>query len=74
VIKTTIHVPEEEMAALEARARREARPKAALIREAIARYVAEDCRPRPKAVGIFSDIEVTSSNLDEWLRANWRPE
>ena len=74
MIKTTIHIPEEEMAALGARAKREGRPKAALIREAITRYVAEDCRPRPKAVGIFSDTEVTSSNLDEWLRVNWRPE
>ena len=73
MIKTTIHIPEEEMAALEAIARREDHPKAAVIREAIGRYVTENSRPRPEAVGIFDDTEVDSTNLDEWLRENWNP-
>lgn len=71
MVRTAIDIPDGEMAALEAKAERESRPKDELIREAITRYVAEDCRPLPEAVGIFEDTEVTSSNLDEWLRANW---
>lgn len=74
MIKTTLHIPEVEMAALEAIARREDRPKAAVIREAIARYVAEVSPPKPEAVGIFEDHEVDSTNIDDWLRENWRPE
>jgi hypothetical protein len=73
-MKTTIYIPDEEMAALDALARRESRPKAALIREAIAQYVAKCRRPSPQAVGIFEDSEVDSTNLDDWLSANWRPE
>lgn len=73
MIKTTVHIPAEEIAALEALAKHEARSKAALIREAIGRYVTESCYQLPEAVGIFEDIEVDSRNLDDWLRANGRP-
>jgi hypothetical protein len=74
MIKTTIHIPPEEMAALEALAKREDRSKASIIREAIGRYVTESCPPLPEAVGIFEDTEVDSTNLDDWLRENWHPE
>ena len=73
-MKTTINLPDEEVAALDALARRESRPKAALIREAIDLYIADRPRPMPKAVGIFEDRDVDSTNIDEWLGANWRPE
>ena len=69
--RTMVDIPEEEMAALEARAERDSRSKDELIREAITRYVSEDCRPRPEAAGIFKDSEVTSTNYRDWLRDNW---
>jgi hypothetical protein len=71
MVRTAIDIPEEEMAALEAKAERESRPKDDLIREAITRYVSEDCRPKPQAVGIVGDTEVTSTNYRDWLRENW---
>jgi hypothetical protein len=74
MVRTAIDIPEEKMAALEAIAEREARPRDELILEAIGRYVTEQSRPVPEAVGIFEDTEVDSTNLEEWLRANWRPE
>jgi predicted transcriptional regulator len=73
-MKTTIYIPDDQMAALDAMAKREARPKAQLIREAIELYVTENAQPMPDAIGIFEDLEVDSTNVDDWLRANWRPE
>ena len=73
-MKTTIYIPDDQMAALDAMAKREARPKAQLIREAIELYVVDNAQPMPEAVGIFDDVDVDSSNVDEWLRDNWRPE
>lgn len=76
MIKTTIHIPADEMAALEALAKSEARPKAQLIREALSQYVAERGRKLPDWIGMIEDDDgtLTSDNVDEWLRANWHPE
>ena len=76
MIKTTIHIPKDEMAALEAIAKREARPKAQVIREALSQYVAERGRKLPSWIGMIDedDGSLTSENTEEWLKANWRPE
>ena len=72
--KTTIYLSDEQMSALEAIFRKQGTPKAQLIREAIEQYVVDQSDPLPGAVGIFADDKVNSTNLDEWLTANWRPE
>lgn len=71
MLKTTIYITAEEMAALDATARREDRSKAAVIRDAIGKYVVEPNQLMPEAVGIFEDTEVDSTNIDEWLAENW---
>lgn len=72
--KSTVYFTDEQMATWESLARREARPKAAVLRDALEYYADKVGRRMPSAVGIYEDDEVNSTNVDEWLRANWRPE
>jgi metal-responsive CopG/Arc/MetJ family transcriptional regulator len=74
--KTTVYFSDELLADLEAMSRRKHRPKADLIREAVAGYVAEDQPEWPKSFGMIKDDDdsLRSDNVDEWLRENWRPE
>lgn len=72
--KTTVYLTDDLTAAYEAFAKQDARPKAEIIREALDAYAANRARRLPEAVGIFDDLGVDSTNVDDWLRANWRPE
>lgn len=72
--KTTIYLSDDQMSALDAVSRKQGTPKAQLIREAIEQYVVDQSDNLPGAAGIFADDEVNSTNLDDWLTANWRPE
>ena len=76
MIKTTIYIPEEEMAALDSLAKSESRPKSQLIREALSQYVAERGRNLPSWIGMIDndDSTLTARNAQKWLKANWRPE
>ena len=71
--RTTVYLPLELKLSIKAVARRRGSSEAALIREALATYVAgeERSRPRPKSFGMISSGEVQSENLEEWLAENW---
>ena len=73
MIKTTIFIPDDQMVALGAAERSSNLPKVEISREAIVRYATESRRPRPKAIGIVTGAVVNSTNLDDWLQANWHP-
>jgi len=73
MVKTTVYFSDEQMATLDVRARREARSRAEILRDALDAYAETQATSLPKAVGIFEDYEVDSSNIDDWLQANWRP-
>ena len=72
--KTTIYIPKEQHEALEDLSRRSGRPQAQLIREALAAYLADHKRPKPKSIGIVADGSVQASEIDEWLEKNWKPD
>ena len=71
--KSTVYFTDEQMATWESLAKREAKPKAEVLRDALEFYADKVGRRMPSA-GIYEDDEVNSTNVDEWLRANWRPE
>jgi hypothetical protein len=71
---TTIHLPQAVQDELSAVARRTGRSEAEIIVEAVEHHLREAHRPRPKAVGIYDDPEVTGENYEEWLAANWSPD
>ena len=72
--KTTIYIPEDLATTVSATAKRTGTSEAALIREAIATYVATLERPWPKTIGIVSDGSLQSDEIEDWIDANWRPE
>jgi hypothetical protein len=72
--KITIYIPEELAVSVTVAAKQRGTSEAALIREAIATYVATVKRPRPDIVGSVSIDGVEGADTEEWLLANWRPE
>ena len=76
--KTTIYLTSEQMMELDALSRRRNRPKADLIREAVAEYIADEPSPMPSWIGMIDeqhdDGALRSDNVDEWLNEHWRPE
>jgi hypothetical protein len=71
---TTIELPPDVKRELEALARRTGRTEAELIVEAVERHLQAEQRPRPKAIGVYSDPEVTGENYEDWLATNWKPD
>lgn len=74
VNKTTVYLTDDQTVAYDSFAKQDARPKAEIIREALDAYAANRARRLPQAVGIFDDLGVDSANVDDWPRANWRPD
>lgn len=75
--KTTVYLTQDQISGISAMARRKGRPKAQLIREAVAAYIVDDVDFEwPRSIGMVTDDdgELTSENVDEWLKANWHPE
>jgi len=73
--KTTIYLPRDLHGAIKDIARRSGRPQAELIRDALRAYVAQQERPQPKSFGIVAIKDaVPSSEVDAWLRDNWKPD
>lgn len=72
--KTTIYLPCALHADLKAIARRTGRPQAAIIREALATYVAQQEWPLPKSWGIAANGEINAADIDDWLAENWKPD
>ena len=71
--KTTLYLPADLQRALGATAKREGRPQAEIIREALAAYLSERVPVRLRSIGAGSDDEVTGANSEKWLRKNWKP-
>ena len=73
--KTTIYISEEELALLDARARKEKRPKAGLIREALAQYLASEEPRLPAWIGMIDEpnSDLKAANTEEWLRTERHP-
>ncbi|MFL5796359.1 MAG: ribbon-helix-helix protein, CopG family [Actinomycetota bacterium] len=69
--KTTLYAPEDLERELKDAARREGRPMAELVRDALRRYLSERGRSRPHSIGMAADGEVGGANSEEWLRGRW---
>ncbi len=71
--KTTLYLPGDLQRALAEAARRTGRTQAELVREAIARYLAEQPRPPLASMGMGEDPELAGRDSEAWLRSRWRP-
>lgn len=70
MVKTTVYMDEETARQLRERARREGRPQAELIREALRAHLQGDSRPELRGVGAFrSGRGDVSERAEELLRA-----
>jgi hypothetical protein len=69
VVKTTVYLPEADMQALKAAARRRHQPEAELIREGIRRIIAEEADPVMPDFGLLDDDPVTAADIDAALAA-----
>ena len=74
--KTTIYLTDELVAGLDAISKKNSRPKAGLIREALAEYIIDEGPALPSWIGMIEndDGSLRSDNVDEWLKENWHPE
>jgi hypothetical protein len=78
--KTTLDVPADLLASYAAIARQQRRTVRAIMLDALRAYVQGDepgwaAEPTlPGWVGQLDDTEVTSENVDAWLRSHWAPE
>ena len=85
--KVTFDLSPELERALEQIAQRTGRSQDAVAQEAIQSYVKSKLeangqeestrrheRPALRSRGIISDPDVNSTNIKDWLRANWQPE
>ena len=70
--KTTIYLPDEMQHLLTVLAKRQKRPQASIIREAIAAYLETQGRTKLRSIGIGADAEVTGAGSEDWLRKQWR--
>jgi len=70
--KTTIYLPDEMQHSLAILAKRQQRPQASIIREAIAAYLEKQRPPKLRSIGAGSDDEVTGASSEDWLRKQWR--
>jgi predicted DNA-binding protein len=71
VEKTTLYLPGDLQAALRVLAQRTGRPQAALIREALERYVAGQERPRFASRGAAQDGTLTGEDAKAWVHERW---
>ncbi len=71
--KTTLYLPQDLHLAISQIARREGRPQAAVIRDALRSYVDSQERPRLRSLGMGEDGELNAEDIQDWLAANWDP-
>jgi hypothetical protein len=69
--KTTLYLPADLQRSLGAAAKREGRPQAEIIREALAAYLAGKSSITLHSIGAGSDSEVSGATSEDWLRKNW---
>lgn len=72
--KTTLYLPAELLAQYTILARKQGRPKAELMRDALAAYAEGQDTEVPGWIGMIDgQNEFDSSNVKSWLRENWEP-
>jgi len=69
MVRTTVYLPDADMQALKAAARRRHQSEAELIREGIRRVLAEEAGPVLPHFGILDDAPVTAAEIDAALAA-----
>jgi hypothetical protein len=72
--KTTLYLDAALHRQLRDTARRENRPQAQLIREALAAYLETNSRPLPASLGMGSDGTLAGNEVRGWLRDHWHPQ
>lgn len=72
--KTTIYMSEVDKARLEIQAKREGRPQAELVRDAVHEYLtAREAGSLPACTGTFTgDVRVGAMEVKGWIRQHWR--
>jgi len=71
--KTALTVPEDLREILSGATAYTGRPEASILREAIETYLRNFERPVLCSPGVGEDTEVSSDNVKDWLRQNYRP-
>jgi len=71
VDKTTLYLPEELQRELREAARREGRPQAELVREALRAYLRDRPRPQPRSIGMLEDPTLRAEDAKRWVRERW---
>lgn len=69
--KTTLYLPEQLQRELREAARREGRPQAVLVREALDAYLRGRPRPQPHSIGMLEDPELRAEDAKRWVRERW---
>jgi predicted transcriptional regulator len=69
--RTTLYVPEELRRRLADEARRQGRPQAELVREALVRYLDRQRPERPRLVGVASRTGVSARVAKRAVRSAW---
>ncbi len=69
--RTTLYLPIDLQRALQEAARRLRRSQAALIREALHRYLDGLERPRPRSLGRGTDRALAARDSEAWLARAW---
>jgi predicted transcriptional regulator len=74
--KTTVYLSQDQLDELDALANRTGKPKALLIREAVAEYIIDQEPELPTLFGIAEGDggDLSSLNVRSWLKENWDPE
>jgi len=69
--KTTLYIASDVHRQLQDLAKREKRPQAHLIREALTAYLATKESPWPKSIGMGEDGELSGAEVKDWVHAQW---
>lgn len=69
--KTTLYLPSELQRRLREHARRTGAPQAAVVREALERFLTDAPRPALTSLGAGDDRELEASDARAWVRARW---
>jgi len=72
VDKVSLYLPRETRHAIDDIARRNGRSRSDFVREALAEFIERQGRPLPKSIGMFSNSDVTSETIEDWLEADWQ--
>ena len=69
--KTTLYLPKDMQRALREAARREGKPQAVLIRQALEEYLRKSGHPALRSVGMGADEGLAARDAEDWLESEW---